>query len=134
MTFVSPLAATEIGHYKDRVSNPIERELTLHRTFGSVAPGDPVAFVVAETLAQARDAAEAGQKVFDAKCKRCHVINGSGGTRGPNLSNVGGRLEQAALRDFIKDPAQARPGTRMPKVSLTEKQLDAVATYLAGLK
>lgn len=78
--------------------------------------------------------AEAGQKVFDAKCKRCHVINGSGGTRGPNLSNVGGRLEEAALREFIQDPGKARPGTRMPKVSLTEKQLDAVATYLAGLK
>ncbi|NKE72574.1 c-type cytochrome [Candidatus Manganitrophus noduliformans] len=78
--------------------------------------------------------AEAGQKVFDARCKRCHVINGSGGTRGPNLSNVGGRLEEAALRDFLQDPEKARPGTRMPKVALTEKQLDAVATYLAGLK
>ncbi len=77
---------------------------------------------------------EAGKKVFDARCKRCHVINGSGGTRGPNLSNVGGRLEEAALRNFINDPAAAKPGTRMPKVSLTEKQVEAVAAYLAGLK
>jgi cytochrome c oxidase subunit 2 len=77
---------------------------------------------------------EAGQKVFDVKCKRCHVINGSGGTRGPNLSNVGGRMEETALREFIKDPGKARPGTRMPKVSLTEKQIEVVAAYLAGLK
>jgi len=78
--------------------------------------------------------AEAGQKVFDAKCKRCHVINGSGGTRGPNLSNVGGRLEEAAIRDFLKDPEKARPGTRMPKISLTEKQIEVVSAYLVGLK
>lgn len=77
---------------------------------------------------------EAGQKVFDAKCKRCHVINGSGGTRGPNLSNVGGRMEEAALREFIKDPGKARPETRMRKVSLTEKQIEVVAAYLAQLK
>ncbi|TAJ99260.1 MAG: cytochrome c [Candidatus Manganitrophaceae bacterium] len=78
--------------------------------------------------------AEAGKKVFDARCKRCHTINGEGGTRGPNLSKVGGRLEETAIRDFVKDPAAAKPGTRMPKVSLTEKQVDSVAAYLAGLK
>ncbi len=78
--------------------------------------------------------AEAGQKVFDAKCKRCHVVNGTGGTRGPNLSNVGGRLEEAAIKEFVKDPEKARPGTRMPRVSLTEKQIEVVASYLAGLK
>lgn len=78
--------------------------------------------------------AEAGKKVFDARCKRCHTINGEGGTRGPNLSKVGGRLEEAAIRDFVKDPAAARPGTRMPKVSLTEKQVDSVAAFLSQQK
>ncbi|MBI3803268.1 MAG: cytochrome c [Nitrospirae bacterium] len=77
---------------------------------------------------------EAGKKVFEAKCKGCHTINGAGGVRGPNLSNVGGRMDEPTLRAFIKDPQAVRPGARMPQISLTDKQLDAAAAYLAGLK
>lgn len=78
--------------------------------------------------------AEAGKKVFEAKCRSCHTINGSGGVRGPNLSNVGGRMDEATLRAFIKDPQAVRPGARMPKLSLTDKQIDSAAAYLATLK
>ncbi|MFY9270178.1 MAG: c-type cytochrome [Candidatus Manganitrophaceae bacterium] len=77
---------------------------------------------------------EAGKKVFDARCKRCHIIGGSGGTRGPNLSGVGGRMDEATLRQFVKDPSSVKPGSRMPNPSLSEKQIEVVAAYLAELK
>lgn len=77
---------------------------------------------------------EAGKKVFEVRCKGCHTINGSGGTRGPNLSNVGKRMDEAGIREFVKDPQAVRPGTRMPQLSLSEKQLEVVAAYLAEQK
>ncbi len=77
---------------------------------------------------------EAGKKVFEVRCKRCHMINGFGGVRGPNLSNVGGRMQESAIREFVKNPQAVRPGTPMPNLSLTDKQAEAVAAYLAELK
>lgn len=77
---------------------------------------------------------DAGRKVFEAKCIRCHTIDGNGGTRGPNLSNVGGRIDLETLRNFIADPQSVKPGASMRKISLSGQQIDWVAGYLFKLK
>lgn len=79
--------------------------------------------------------AEGGKKVFMARCMRCHAINGVGGaTRGPNLSNVGSRMDQPTLAKFVRDPQSVKPGSRMKALALSDKEADAVAAYLSELK
>lgn len=59
------------------------------------------------------------------------MVNGSGGIVGPSLDAVGGRLDAAAIRDVIRDPQRARPGSAMPRVSMPEATLDLVVRYLS---
>ena len=78
-------------------------------------------------------------------CASCHTIRGTAatGTVGPDLTHVASRQTLAALalpntpdylRAWVDDPARFKPGTRMPKVPLTAKQLDEVVAYLEQLK
>lgn len=76
----------------------------------------------------------AGRKVFEAKCMKCHTIAGKGGTRGPNLSNAGGRIDLETLQKFITNPQSVKPNSAMRKISLSEKQIEWVAGYIAELK
>lgn len=87
-----------------------------------------------------------GQEVFLSKpCIMCHQIRGTiaGGATGPDLTHVGSRLAIAAaelpmtrgaLAAWIVDPQAVKPGSNMPAVALNGNELDAVATYLGGLK
>lgn len=78
---------------------------------------------------------EGGKKVFMARCMRCHTINGIGGTtRGPNLSNVGSRMDLPTLEKFIRDPKSVKPGSRMQALAISDKEADAAAAYLSELK
>jgi PA14 domain-containing protein len=67
---------------------------------------------------------ELGAKLFDQiGCLPCH----------PNRL-AGRRLNQQSsvnqLRDFLLDPAARRPGTLMPKLSLSEKEATAISAWL----
>jgi putative heme-binding domain-containing protein len=48
----------------------------------------------------------AGAELFDSKgaCRDCHMIGGSGGRQGPDLSRVGERLTPAQLRTSLTEP------------------------------
>jgi cytochrome c oxidase subunit 2 len=78
-------------------------------------------------------------------CASCHTIRGTParGKVGPDLTHVASRSTIAALelpntaeylRGWIHDPGHFKPGTRMPRVPLTPKQLDEVAGYLEQLR
>jgi cytochrome c oxidase subunit 2 len=65
------------------------------------------------------------------------------GTVGPDLTHFASRQTLAALtlpntrafvRAWIRDPGRFKPGTRMPKLPLSTKQVDELATYLERLK
>jgi PQQ-dependent dehydrogenase (methanol/ethanol family) len=49
----------------------------------------------------------AGERVFFGvgQCSSCHIAQGRGSSYGPDLSNVGGRLRLADLRQSLVDPA-----------------------------
>jgi len=51
--------------------------------------------------------AKAGQSIYQGKgaCAQCHIVNGSGGRLGPELTEVGLRRSIAFLRDSIVDPS-----------------------------
>jgi cytochrome c oxidase subunit 2 len=91
-------------------------------------------------------AAGPGSSLFMTEsCASCHTIRGTEaeGAVGPDLTHLASRQTLASLalpntRDFLRawihDPGHFKPGTRMPKVPLTSKQLDDVVAYLEQLR
>lgn len=91
-------------------------------------------------------AASEGERVFMTRqCVLCHNIEGTpaGSIAGPDLTHIASRLTIAAgtlgntrenLTRWIRDPQGVKPGAQMPQPELTERELDALVTYLEGLR
>jgi cytochrome c oxidase subunit II len=87
-----------------------------------------------------------GERVFAANiCVNCHTIRGTAaaGTSGPDLSHVGARATIGAgvlpsdvggMRAWLADPQRYKPGSLMPRVPLSDADLDALAAYLVSLR
>jgi cytochrome c oxidase subunit 2 len=89
-----------------------------------------------------------GQQVYlNAGCTQCHVIGGVWDVQGeriaPNLTHFGIRnvFAGAALKNnpenltkWLANPAQIKPGTFMPNLELTEREIEALIEYLGTLK
>ena len=90
-----------------------------------------------------------GKQLFAAKgCIACHVapgVPGASGTIGPNLTGVGnqsrrpqlaGSLPNNAdnLRHWVKDPQAVKPGTMMPNLNLSDKEVDDLVAFLQTLQ
>jgi cytochrome c oxidase subunit 2 len=91
-------------------------------------------------------AAQQGQQAFmsDA-CASCHTIRGTPakGDVGPDLTHVGSRSTLAALtipnnpaqlKRWLRDPSQVKPGSLMPDLGLSQRDIDSLTSYLEGLK
>lgn len=77
----------------------------------------------------------AGQKIYQSLgCSGCHMINGIGGTTGPELTQVGGRRDRAWLIGHFKDPQKYVPGSAMPKVEAPDADIEQLADYMLTLK
>ena len=51
-----------------------------------------------------------GPQLFNERgCSHCHLLNGEGGRKGPDLSNVGRRLSADAIRKQISEGGGAMP-------------------------
>jgi cytochrome c oxidase subunit 2 len=86
------------------------------------------------------------ERVFLANiCVSCHTIRGTAaaGTAGPDLTHVGARAtigagvlpnDVARMRAWLADPQRYKPGSLMPRVRLSDGDLDALAAYLVSLK
>jgi cytochrome c oxidase subunit 2 len=87
-----------------------------------------------------------GREVFlTGTCAMCHAIDGTpaGSHAGPDLTHLAGRRTLAAgtlpntrgnLAGWIVDPQRIKPGAKMPPNRLRPADLDALLTYLQGLK
>jgi cytochrome c oxidase subunit 2 len=101
---------------------------------------------LANEAAPARTTAGRGASVFgDETCSGCHQIRGTDarGQVGPDLTHFGSRTtigagvlpnDPASLREWIRDPQHPKPGNRMPALPLSGADVEALATYLEGLK
>jgi len=67
-------------------------------------------------------------------CTGCHKIGGKGGTTGPELSHVGSKMSAAEIAAKIKNPKAKNPNSIMPASKRPDKQIAAMAAYLASLK
>ncbi|HEX9704898.1 MAG TPA: c-type cytochrome, partial [Gemmatimonadales bacterium] len=65
-------------------------------------------------------------------CLGCHRLAGRGGAIGPDLSEVGARLQRDAIEAMITNPQAARPGSLMPRVLMPESTRRLLVAYLAG--
>lgn len=118
--------------------------------FAVVEPTDQFSAWIAHqkqpAAAPMTDPAKQGLQEFTTVgCQACHTVNGTTaqGKVGPNLTHVASRNTIAAgllpfsadnVRAWISDPQAVKPAALMPKLPLTEAQLDAIVTYLVILK
>jgi nitric oxide reductase subunit C len=70
--------------------------------------------------------------IFGSLCVACHAIAGQGGAVGPALDSVFTRKTRDEIAAWIKDPASIKPGTLMPKLPLTQAQIDSLSDYLSS--
>ena len=78
-----------------------------------------------------------GKDVYEKKCKTCHSVGGVAGPMvkmGGPLDGVGSKHDEAWFKEYIKDPKSKNPQSKMPKATISEEELTAVAAYVASLK
>lgn len=66
----------------------------------------------------------------EARCVTCHMINGRGGTLGPDLSAVGSKVRREWLYSFLKDPTRDQPDTLMLRYRFADAEIRDLVAYL----
>ncbi len=82
--------------------------------------------------ASAKEQRAHGAVIFeDSGCRHCHTVGATGGTKGPNLSGVGRRLNTDQIKKQIIDG-----GKQMPSFgeALQPSEIDDLVVYLRSLR
>ena len=80
---------------------------------------------------------EGKQAFAEKKCITCHTLGdqkGPAAQLGGALDQVGGKRDAAWLKGYLSDPKSKIPDAKMPKQTLTEKELDDLVAYMLSLK
>jgi cytochrome c2 len=78
---------------------------------------------------------EKGKEVYTAKkCGLCHTVDGSGGKKGGDLSDIGDKKDAEWLTKYMKDPKSLIPEAKMPAFRGTDEELQNLVAYLTSLK
>lgn len=108
-----------------------------------------LAIFSAESSFAGLDVFNEGQEIFNREgCLGCHKARGVGGILGPDLTEQGEKTRHEYdfqyietnqtvanwLKEHFRDPEMVSPGSRMLKIDLPEKELDALSTFVLGLK
>jgi cytochrome c oxidase subunit 2 len=92
------------------------------------------------------DAERRGRTIVErTTCAMCHTVRGTtaGGRMGPDLTHVASRTSLGAgtlanppeyLAQWVADPQQFKPGSRMPPPGLSPEDLRDVVAYLGRLR
>ncbi|MCB1165045.1 MAG: c-type cytochrome [Leptospiraceae bacterium] len=73
-------------------------------------------------------------KKFQSLCVACHAVNGKGGNVGPALDGVASRFDRPYLVKWLHNPQEVKPGTAMPKLPLTDQEIEQIVDFLMTLK
>ena len=71
---------------------------------------------------------------FKMVCSACHSLGGVGGSTGPALDGVGSRRDASYITRWLKDPVSVKADSKMPKLPLTESELNELVQFLSQLK
>ncbi len=77
-----------------------------------------------------------GKELYDTLgCAACHVVNGQGGTAGPDLSNEANKgRSRSWLATKLRNPKTDNPQTVMPAYgNLSDQQVDNLVEYMLSL-
>ncbi|MCO5143593.1 MAG: c-type cytochrome [Oligoflexia bacterium] len=72
--------------------------------------------------------------VFNQMCVACHALRGEGGAVGPALDGIGSKFERSYLEKWLKDPLAIKPDSKMPKLPLSQEEINELAAFLSTLK
>ncbi len=68
-------------------------------------------------------------------CSSCHSVKpGSGGVSGPELYTAGERLQPDYIVEYIRDPQKFDPRVWMPRLELTDSDIQKLTGYLTSLQ
>ena len=98
-----------------------------------VVGGAALASLVAPALAGA-DATQGKAVYAKLRCSMCHKIEGAGGKKGPDLTDVATKRDAAWLRKYLPNPKAVDPKATMPPVKASHEDLDHLIDYLLTLK
>lgn len=87
----------------------------------------------APALAQDDPLVARGRAAFMANgCHGCHTVGRMGTPIGPDLSHVGFKYRSEYIERWLRDPSYLRPSAHMPKLEIAEKDVKALAAFLAA--
>jgi mono/diheme cytochrome c family protein len=95
------------------------------------------AVVLLASSAHAQDSSlvARGRTVFrDQGCYGCHTVGATGTPIATDLSRIGAKHDEAYFAGWLRDPSQQRPRAHMPKLQLTDPEVQALAAYLGSLR
>jgi nitric oxide reductase subunit C len=96
-------------------------------------PPKPDLVTTQQTVATPATTAANRPPLFGQVCVACHAVGGTGGAIGPALDGVGKRFDAAYLKAWLRDPLAVKADSKMPKLPLTDAEIDALVTYLSTL-
>ena len=84
---------------------------------------------------ETRASVSRGRRAFqDQGCYGCHTVGKTGTPTGPDLSHIGAKYKRSYLIGWLRDPSSQKPTAHMPKLTLTNAEVEALATYLGSLR
>ncbi|HEX6081430.1 MAG TPA: c-type cytochrome [Methylomirabilota bacterium] len=93
------------------------------------------ALLVTGCAAVDRDAAVTGGQVFrDQGCYGCHTVGATGTPIATDLTRIGAKHDEAYFVQWLRDPSQQKPRQHMPKMTLSDREVRALAAYLSSLR
>jgi mono/diheme cytochrome c family protein len=93
--------------------------------------------IILATQSVACAGSDEGKGLYAQKCASCHSIGGEGGKManlGGKLDGVGAKRDAAWLKAYIADPKSKMPEGKMPKLKLSDQEIDDLVAYLSTLK
>lgn len=78
--------------------------------------------------------AESALPFVEHGCYGCHTVGAAGTPIAADLSRVGFKYPESYLARWLRDPAAQKPTAHMPRLELSEADIEALAAYLAGLR
>jgi len=61
---------------------------------------------------------------------KCHKLNGKGGKKGPELTDIFQKKDEQYIRTYIMDPRSIKSDGTMPPAKISDKELDLIVAYL----
>jgi cytochrome c oxidase subunit II len=92
--------------------------------------------ITSPALAQERSTLveQGNQLFFKQGCYGCHTVGKVGTPIGPDLSHVGAQYSPSYLTGWLHDPTSQKRAAHMPKIDLTEQEIQALVAYLSSLR